>query len=252
LAAPLSPSSQNTHTSELPSLEDIVLPEDGDSLDSQGSLRTEDTTSPTPNESQDILAEARSRATQICVDAQAEAEGLLRQAHEQIAGLTSQAREEGFSKGQAEGRQAALQEMEGQLNAISALLAAIREERHEAIRAAEPEILRLSLAIAERLVHRHISIDPETLFGVVKHAIAKLNEHDKLTIRIHPNDIDMLQQYRNKLVTIADTHNIRFVEDATVEQGSAAVESTAATVDARFSTQLSQAEQILFEEADRQ
>ncbi len=49
-------------------------------------------------------------------------------------------------------------------------------ERHKIIEAAEPELVRLAMAIAERIVHQQIAIDPNVVVENVRSAITRLVE----------------------------------------------------------------------------
>src|SRR5262249_58280438 len=53
-------------------------------------------------------------------------------------------------------------------------------------REAEPELVRLSLAIARRILRRELSVDPESLLGLVKAGLERIESADTHRVRVHP------------------------------------------------------------------
>lgn len=71
----------------------------------------------------------------------------------------------------------------------SALSEAVKEferERERYARRAEPEVVRLALAIAKKILQREADADPIVLAGVVRSAMQRLDSSAKVQLRVSP------------------------------------------------------------------
>src|SRR5258708_37357617 len=97
---------------------------------------------------------------------------------------------EAYQRGLREGETAATQRMAQQLSAkIDQLGRAIEQlalHRGKIQREAEPELVRLSLAIARRILRRELTIDPDALLGLLKAGLEKIEASEAHRVRVHP------------------------------------------------------------------
>ena len=114
------------------------------------------------------------------------------------------------------------------------LLEMARAERHKLIEDAEPELVRLALGIAERVLHQQIALDRGVVVEMAKTAIARLIERDSVTVRVNPADLERMREHRDELIAIGDIRNLRVVEDQRVDRGGVVVDTDAGTIDARI------------------
>lgn len=103
------------------------------------------------------------------------------------------------------------------------------------VRKAAPVVIDLAVEIARRIVQREVSVDPELLVQWVEDAASRLAGSSELTVRIHPDDLERLAPYRQRLHR--GGVQINWVADPTVA-GGCVVESAYGAVDARLDTQL--------------
>jgi len=97
-----------------------------------------------------------------------------------------------YQKGLQEGQEAATRDTEARLDAMQGRLARTIEElsglrprfRHEA----EEDVVALSLAIARRVLHRELTMDPDALLGLVKAALEKMEAREVHRVRVRPED----------------------------------------------------------------
>ena len=113
-------------------------------------------------------------------------------------------------------------------------------------RHAEQELVKLSLAIAGKIVRREIKLDPDIVSTLVRVCLEKVSQASAATIRLNPDD------YRHLAAAQAEGTNGGFgagvvlVEDVKIEPGGCIVETDAGDVDARIDVQLQEvAEQVL-------
>src|SRR5437667_11778554 len=103
---------------------------------------------------------------------------------------------EAYQRGLREGDAAATQRMSQQVSAkieqLSRSIEQLAMHRGKIQREAEPELVRLSLAIARRILRRELSVDPESLLGLVKAGLNKVESSEVHRVRVHPEHASIL------------------------------------------------------------
>ncbi len=156
-----------------------------------------------------------------------------------------QARQSGFAEGAQKAQQdagaelaAALDQLAQKLNEVATLRGKIRSY-------AEMDIVKLGLAIAQRILRRELTTDPETIHGLVHAALQKIQNRDILKVRVYPAGVDAL---RASLARLGAAPAIQVVSDATLKTGDLLFETSVGELDASVETQLQEVERGL---ADR-
>jgi flagellar assembly protein FliH len=196
------------------------------------------------------------QASDLLDVATADAEALLTDAHERVrtiveaakAGaldVVERARAEGKEAGHSEGLAAAEREMEEMLATMRSLIDMARVERHKIIEGAEPEIVKLAMGIAERILHKAVETDREVVIAIVKAAIAELVDRESITVRVNPVDLERMKQHRDSMLALGETKHMRVIEDQRVDPGGVVVETEAGTLDAKIATQVEEAKRVL-------
>jgi flagellar assembly protein FliH len=217
--------------------------------------RPEDAEVCTP-EPHDYAAAAREEAAQLIDDAARDAAQLIRDAEERAhtlvaeaerrsAEIEAQAKQQGFEQGGSDGRAAVQAEMDEMLETMRGLVEMARVERHKIIESAEPEIVKLSVAISERILNQHIALDHEAVVELARSAISRLVNRETVTVRVHPADVEVMRQHRDTLMQMNDIDNLRIIEDQRVDRGGVVIETDAGNIDAKISTQLREVRRLL-------
>ncbi len=121
--------------------------------------------------------------------------------------------------------------------------ASLAEFRH----ALERDGVKLAIAIAERIVKREVQVDSETVLRQIQEAIRRLVGVDKVKIRVHPNDEELVRSMRSSLIAGSDAVRELAIEmDESIAPGGCVLESDSGNVDASISTQLERIESALF------
>ncbi|HEX3681637.1 MAG TPA: FliH/SctL family protein [Bryobacteraceae bacterium] len=106
-------------------------------------------------------------------------------------------------------------------------------------RQAEEDLVRLSVAIARRILHRELTIDPDALAGLVKAAFERLDQREIQQLRTDPASITTVR----KLVEGLDlARSIKVIADPSLRPGSLQLETTRGQLDASIETQLNEIE----------
>jgi flagellar assembly protein FliH len=147
--------------------------------------------------------------------------------------------QQGFEAGQAAARQqgsAEIEAMHSQLARTIEELTGLRPRfRHEA----EQDLVALALAIARRILHRELTVDPDALLGLVKAGLEKIELREVHRVRVSRADAARVRQY---LEQIGSPQRIEVIADAGLGPGAAILDSSRGTLDASIETQLAEIE----------
>ncbi len=162
------------------------------------------------------------------------------------ASVVQDAREtDAYARGLAEGERigaAASRQNEALLQRLTETLVELRQTRSEMIRQTERQMVELALAVARRVLHREVSLDPELLVAMIRVALDRLGEAGQVTIRLHPAEFEAVSAARAG--ALAGDH-VSVVADARVGRGGCRVESDYGSVDAGVDAQIQEIGRVL-------
>lgn len=197
-----------------------------------------------------LIDKASADGEAILRDAAARAKQMVEQATERVQEIEAQARARGHEEGVAAGRAAGYAELEEDVAAMHELVENARAQRNEVIETAEPELVRLAMAVAERVVNDHVAIDGNVVLENVRHALTRLVGREVVTLRVNPADAEVLRMYREATAASNDVEHLRIIEDQRVDRGGVVIETDSGTIDAKISTQLREARRALTSDVD--
>ncbi|HTX58297.1 MAG TPA: FliH/SctL family protein [Verrucomicrobiae bacterium] len=195
-----------------------------------------------------IVDDAAAAGEAILQDAAKRARELVDRANARVASIESEARRHGQEEGERSGRAEIQAQLSASVSNLEALIEATRAQRDKILESAEPEILKLAMAVAERIVHEQISIDQNVVVENVKQALTRLIGREVVTLRVNPADLETIRQHRDAVSSAGDVEHLRIVEDRRVDRGGVVVETEAGTIDAKISTQIQEAKRVLLPE----
>ncbi|MEO7144962.1 MAG: flagellar assembly protein FliH [Bryobacteraceae bacterium] len=150
-----------------------------------------------------------------------------------------QAFQDGHAKGEAAGGQAAAQRLDPVVKRLAQTIDELAGLRRRCRADAEEDAVKLSLAIARRILHRELSVDPEAVVGLVRAAFDKLDARETHRVRLHPDDAELLRAH---LGQFENAHKIEIVADPSLERASAIFDTSRGALDASVSAQLTEIE----------
>jgi flagellar assembly protein FliH len=122
---------------------------------------------------------------------------------------------------------------------MDSVIAELRSQYSKAIVNFEETLVELAIKVAEHILDREISTDSEIVLQQARKAIQSLDDDIIFKIRLHPDNIEVLQKVKSQLVADSSRiENVIITPDMSVDKGSCILETSAGTVDARLSTQL--------------
>jgi flagellar assembly protein FliH len=158
---------------------------------------------------------------------------------------TRQANEAGHRAGEIAGRAAARDEVKQAVEKLSETIAEVAGARAEALRRAEADVVKLSIEIARRVLHRELSLDSSALEGLIRAALEKLQAQEVYRVRIHPEHQLVL---RACLEQSGRGANVEVLSDPSQARGGAVFEMSRGSLDASVETQLQEIERGLVDQ----
>lgn len=158
---------------------------------------------------------------------------------------TRAASEQGFRDGETSARQKLEAQSRAAVEKLAEAIAAVSQERKDALRRAEADAVHLAVEIARRVLHRELSVDPGALEGLVKAALEKLVNHEILRVRVHPALEKLLAEC---MARATRGQSIETVADPSLPFGGVIFEISRGALDASLDTQLREIERGLIDE----
>ena len=147
-----------------------------------------------------------------------------------------------------QGRQSGQQQLRSELDAavaktrgeISRALHEFTLERQDYYRRIESEVVELALAIARKILHREVQIDPQALAGIVRITLEKLDAGTKITLHVHPQEA---ADWRHYFACLADDRPAPEIhEDTALPRGECRIETSLGSTEVGLASQLKEIE----------
>lgn len=201
-----------------------------------------------------MLSDAKEFAEAEIRAASEQAERLLEEAREQIELWWSERRQqdehlieavksEAFSQGYEEGKQRAVETMQAEINEkmseASAVLQQAYVEKERIIQEAEPFLVDLSCAIAEKVIDKQLELNPDYTVELIKKNLSRKKEQGILTLCVSPAQFSFVQAAREELSLVIDSQaELQILPDPAVQDKGCVIRSSFGSVDAKIDTQL--------------
>lgn len=209
---------------------------------------------PTPVQNAERTAEL------ILREAKKQADKILSQAWKEAETIQGNAREKGFELGHDEGVKAGREEgfnkmkTEAQplFNTLQGAIQKSAKLETEVRSMAEQQLVRLALGIAEKIIKREVEAASPVVENL-REAVKRAVDLNRLDIRVHPEDLELVQRYRPSL--LAEVEGIKAVHiqaDSALMPGGCIVETNFGDIDARIERQLTEIEKEIQEVAKPQ
>jgi len=229
--------------------------------DHEQGVLTEEPLEPQPDEEtislrDQILGDAKAAADARVQEAAEECEKMLADAQAQIEvwwlekrnedeQLRAQQQEAGYQEGIQNGlAQAEAQvrsEWEQSLSEAASILKDAYHTREKIIQEAEPFIIELSCSIAEKIIDKQLTLEPELVIDLITRTLARRREQGEITLCVAPASLSFVQAAREELNAAIDSQaELVIIPDASVKDNGCVIRSKFGSIDARIDTQLSE------------
>jgi len=146
----------------------------------------------------------------------------------------------GYEQGRIEGEKSLSEQLIKQRAELHELmqgtLNSLRQTVPQVVRDTEDMMVSLALEVARKLVS-DMPVSVPLVEVAVRDALAHVESSAQVTIRLHPADLELLQNARSPLLSSEEAPNdFRFLSSVEVSRGGCLVETRFGTVDARRET----------------
>lgn len=152
--------------------------------------------------------------------------------------IRARARDEGFAAGRAEGRA----ELVTATEAFGQALAGVEELRGRVADEVEQAAVALALRIAEQALTTAVAVQPERVLDVVRGALRRLAERSRITLLVHPDDLEVMREAAAGLVAqLGGVESCDVQAERRITRGGAVVRTHEGEVDATLEGKLARA-----------
>jgi flagellar assembly protein FliH len=144
----------------------------------------------------------------------------------------------GFSEGRSVGHDQATVELQPVMDRLSRSLADLASVRSRVRKTAEADLLKLAIAIARRVLHRELTLDPGSIEGLIRVALEKLESRELCRVRVHPDQEPIIRT----LLARFSAAPVELVPDPTLQCGDVMFETAHGTLDGSIEAQLQEIE----------
>jgi flagellar assembly protein FliH len=150
-----------------------------------------------------------------------------------------QARDAALQEGARRGRDEASAELKPVIDRLSRAATDLSSLRDRVRRQAETDLVKLALAIAKRVLHRELAIDPDAMQGIVRTALDRLQNREVDRLRVHPSHVGPV---RTCLEEAGRAPALEVVADPSLNCGDAIFDTSLGELDASVESQLREIE----------
>jgi len=154
---------------------------------------------------------------------------------QQLPEALQQARQAGFKEGEASAAAEAAQHIEAIAARGAQAVEQLVAERRKIRRQLEEDLVHLAVAVARRVLHRELSVDPEALGGIVRAVLDRMDAREVHRIRLHPADAPSVEKRLSEWQTPVQ---MKLERDPSLERGAIVLDTARGSVDASVETQL--------------
>ncbi|MBD0380358.1 flagellar assembly protein FliH [Paenibacillus sp. WST5] len=162
----------------------------------------------------------------------------------------SQARQAGFEEGYQQGIEQAESILRQEYNEMLSEARTILEQaytlKQQIIQESEPFLIELSTSIAEKVIGRQLSLNPDWVLELVQKVLSRRREKGIITLCVMPSQFAYIQDAREELLTSIDSQaELEIIPDSSVQDHGCVIRSSYGSIDARVDTQLKEIKSAL-------
>ncbi|MDF2722992.1 MAG: flagellar biosynthesis protein, partial [Paenibacillus sp.] len=192
-----------------------------------------------------VVAEASEEAKRIRQEANEEVERWWRQRRTDDETAAANAREAGHQAGYRQGLEEAEAQIRSQYEQLLGEAQSIIESavamKHQLIQESEPFLIELSCSIAEKIITRQLSIEPEWSIELIKKVLMRRREQGIITLCVSAEHFQFVLDAREELMLAIDSQaELQIIPDPTVHDQGCVIRSSFGSIDARIDTQLNE------------
>ncbi|WP_238537563.1 flagellar assembly protein FliH [Sporolactobacillus vineae] len=190
-----------------------------------------------------ILDAAKEQKSEIEAELQAQKE----KAERAQKAAYEENRQAGYKAGFSQGLQAGKADWQKRIDQANQLVDRMRTDYQKKIAAAEPDILKLSMAVAEKILSVSIASDEDKWFSLVAKAVREVKDQKTVKIIVPPDHFATLDIHKEELDALVRNAGICIYADGDLQDHACIIETEFGRIDAGIDSQLTVIKQKLRE-----
>ena len=183
-------------------------------------------------------------------DAEQKATAIIEEAKKQAEILKNEAIKEGYQEGFTQGEEAGKIKVQEESNSLVKFFQNAIEEvsslKSSILKEMEPEIVKLSLMLAEKLVLNSLQIHPEAIASIIQNLIKMVDDEEEIKILVNPSVPPILEEYQPQFLDIIKSNSTLKIEgDEKISEGGCLIVTNTKILDAQIETRLLEATKTL-------
>jgi flagellar assembly protein FliH len=185
----------------------------------------------------------------LLLAAQEKAQALLADA----GSAAEQSRQEAWRHGCEQGHAAAKEDILPALVAFADAGQSLIIFEEQLVSRCAPQIVRLALEIAEKMVGKALAEDPAIIVSVLERAKQQVLEAKQIRIRLHPDDFKFISEIRPEVIKMgqAEGRLIEVLPTEEISRGGCRLETEIGVVDATMPTQIEEIRRQLLDDGSQ-
>lgn len=152
--------------------------------------------------------------------------------------METKAYNQGYREGEKAGMEGIRKEMGPRIRDLEEALRQMENIKKQISLTLEKETLGLALAVAKKIVGHEMKHNTQAIIKVVKEALSKVVDDNKIMVRLHPSQIQILERARGEFASLVNkVEAIGFEADPSLTPGGCVVETSFGEIDARIDRQ---------------
>ncbi|MEW5693115.1 MAG: FliH/SctL family protein [Candidatus Hydrogenedentota bacterium] len=185
------------------------------------------------------IVEAERKEKEILELAQNEKQKIITEANSEKQRIIEEFQKQGYDSGYKQGFEKISKEALSLLKQADKVLEKSLAIKHYIIDTARGDLLNVIRLICNKILHKEISLSPEVITPRVEYALKKLQEKEKIVVRIHPDSIPELEGHREHFYKeIRGLDHLVFKEDPSLELGDCILETDFGSIDSRVESEV--------------
>lgn len=181
------------------------------------------------------------------LSAEAQAQAIIAEAEVRRDEVLKDAWNEGYQAGYQEG----LAQVTTALGMVDHMVHSMADQVAALPERLSPEVTAMALEVAARIVRAELSVRPERIVDIVRSAIRRATDRERMVIHVNPADVAVVREAAPEFgAQIGGISRIEVVDDPRIPAGGCIVETPSGDVDARLATQFERMAQALSDVPD--
>jgi flagellar assembly protein FliH len=158
--------------------------------------------------------------------------------------------QEGFAKGEEEGRKKAKAGFDSQVKElqekIASYLGAIETSKKNIYSNAHSILLQLCFELTKKILHAEVASNPDAVLSVLRKSLSYIADRERIVVRVARDDLETVSKNREFWLPVSErVESISIEPDDRIEKGGCIIESNSGVADARLGVQLEELRELV-------